>query len=65
MSVFFPNTPNQKVTEGLGRKQPLNGRMGDEDVEEALVHFSVLATLPLMTHHSPFRALQLGATFPA
>lgn len=54
-SVFSLHTPHQKVVEGLGREQPLNGRMGDEEGEEAPAHFSDLATFPLMTQHRPLR----------
>lgn len=50
---------NQKGMEGLGAKQPFRG-----EGEEALGHFSDLATLPLMTHRSPFRTLQLGSHLP-
>lgn len=61
-SLTVPHyTPNQKGMEGLGGKQPLKGEGGEG---EALGHFSDLATHPLMTHHSPFRILQLGSHPP-
>lgn len=62
--LFSQHIPNQKVMGALGKDQPLNRRMGDEEGEEARVNFSALATLPLMTHHSPFRTLQLGSHIP-
>lgn len=61
---LFPTHPTPEGGEGLGREQPLNGRMGDEEGEEAPAHFSDLATLPLMTQHSPLRTLQLGSHIP-
>lgn len=65
MSISVPLlAPNQKAMEGLGGEQLLHERRGDEEGEEARVHFFDLATPPLITLHGPFRTLQLGSHIP-
>lgn len=62
LCLFPTYTLNQKGIEGAWWEAASEWRRGEG--EGALGHFSDLATLPLMTHHSPFRTLQLGSHIP-
>ena len=50
--------PKPEGNGAVSGEQPFNGVRGDNEEEEVRGHFSGPATLPLATHHSPFRTAQ-------